>query len=156
MIGLHLATPHLSSSLLTVANTGSAASFIIMMLPPKSGRKAVRLRNASTIAGLSYLFSHLTTIWLGSAESFEPVRQEKGDDIRRSWPLELREKVVALAEQLQDLRVRTVMSKWEGSVRGAWAFEEYNRLIELQDNMLANLILVCVLFWSWPSEEENR
>ncbi|KAI0764943.1 hypothetical protein C8Q74DRAFT_1430417 [Fomes fomentarius] len=121
---------------------GSAASFIIMMLPPKSGRKAVRLSNASTIAGLSYLFSHLTTIWMRSAESFEPVRQEKGDDIRRMWPPELREKVVALAEQIQDLRVRTVMSKWEGSVRGAWAFEEYNRLVELQDDMLANLILM--------------
>ena len=130
-----------------VMNTGSAASFILMMLPPKSGRKAVRLRNASTIAGISYLYSHLTTLWLSAADSFEHIRQHKGQEIQRTWPRELRDKIIALAEQLQDLRMRTAMSKWEGNIRGAWAFEDYNRLTELQSDMLASLILVRVLLF---------
>ena len=51
-------------------------------------------------------------------------------------------KIVALAEQIQDLRGRTAMSKWEGNIRGAWAFEDYTRLIELQNEMLGSLVLV--------------
>ncbi|KAI0746793.1 hypothetical protein C8Q80DRAFT_1220068 [Daedaleopsis nitida] len=70
---------------------GSAASFILMMLPPKSGCKAVRLRNASTISGLSYLYSHLTSLWLSSAEPSD----NKNGDILHQWPRELREKFMA-------------------------------------------------------------
>ncbi|KAI0635211.1 hypothetical protein C8Q77DRAFT_1106698 [Trametes polyzona] len=113
---------------------GCAASFILMMLPPKSGRKAVRLRNASVLSGLSYLYSHLTSLWLN------PETEAFGHGTK--WPAELREKIIALAEQIQDLRVRTAMSKWEGSVRGAWASEEYNRLLEVESDMLASLILL--------------
>lgn len=105
-----------------------------MMLPPKSGRKAVRLRNASTLSGLSYLYSHLTSLWLSAADG--PL--QAGD----RWPAELRGKFIALAEQIQDLRLRTAMSKWEGSVRGAWAAEEYNRLLEVESDMLSSLVLV--------------
>ncbi|KAH9849321.1 hypothetical protein C2E23DRAFT_870653 [Lenzites betulinus] len=113
---------------------GCAASFIVMMLPPKSGRKAVRLRNASTLSGLSYLYSHLTSLWLSAADG--PL--QAGD----RWPAELRAKFIALAEQMQDLRLRTAMSKWEGSVRGAWAAEEYNRLLEVESDMLSSLVLM--------------
>ncbi len=113
-----------------------------MMFPPKSGRKAVRLRNAAVISGISYLYSHITSLWLSAGEPFEAARQQKGASANRVWSPQLREKVISIAEQLQDLRVRTVMSKWEGSIRGAWAFEDYNQLVELENDMLGSLILV--------------
>ena len=130
--------------------TGSAASFIIMMLPPKSGRKAVRLRNASVLSGLSYLYSHLTSLWLSAGEPFDMSR-EKGTLEEREWPQDLREKFIYIAEQLQDLRMRTVMSKWEGNIRGAWPFEDYMKMVEVQNDMLSSLVLV-----SWTAGMECR
>lgn len=124
-----------------------------MMLPPKSGRKAVRLRNAAVISGISYLYSHITSLWLSAGEPFQTARQQKGSDApRRHWTPQLREKIITLAEQLQDLRVRTAMSKWEGSIRGAWAFEDYNQLVELEQDMLGSLILVCLCALHCPSQ----
>ncbi|KAI0371992.1 hypothetical protein BV20DRAFT_940807 [Pilatotrama ljubarskyi] len=124
---------------------GCAASFILMMLPPKSGRKAVRLRNASVMSNLSYLYSHLTSLWLSAEEPFRRVKGEKdghAPDRRFTWPAELRAKFVTIVEQIQDLRVRTAMSKWEGSIRGAWASEDYNKLLEAESDMLSGLILL--------------
>lgn len=114
-----------------------------MMLPPKSGRKAVRLRNASILSGISYLYSHLTSIWLSAGDPFD-VASEKGAGAIRLWPPSLRAKFIYIAEQIQDLRVRTVMSKWEGNVRGVWPFEDYNRMAEAQSDMLSSLALVRV------------
>ncbi|KAI0360638.1 hypothetical protein OH77DRAFT_1418621 [Trametes cingulata] len=126
---------------------GCAASFILMMLPPKSGRKAVRLRNASVISNLSYLYSHLTSLWLNAEEPFERIKGAKERDgyaaeRRFTWPAELRAKFVAIAEQIQDLRVRTATSKWEGSIRGAWPSDDYNKLLEAENDMLSGLILL--------------
>ena len=45
---------------------GSAASFVLMMLPPKSGRKAVRLRNAGTVGALGFLYADVVSAWIGS------------------------------------------------------------------------------------------
>ncbi|KAL7284167.1 hypothetical protein ACG7TL_001449 [Trametes sanguinea] len=124
---------------------GSAASFILMMLPPKSGRKAVRLRNAAVISGLSYLYSHLTSLWLSAGGPFDRMPEAK-DGVPshegRKWPTELRAKFIALAEQLQDLRMRTAMSKWEGNIRGAWATEDYNKLLDVETDLLSSLILL--------------
>ncbi|KAI1798167.1 hypothetical protein LXA43DRAFT_979068 [Ganoderma leucocontextum] len=119
---------------------GAAASFILMMIPPKSGRKAVRLRNASIISGLSYLYSHLTSLWLAAGEPFDSVH--KVEEAQRRWPSELREMVITFSQQLQDLRVRTVMSKWEGNIRGHWPFEEYNQLLDIQIDILSSLVLM--------------
>ena len=122
---------------------GSAASFILMMIPPKSGRKAVRLRNASIISGLSYLYSHLTSLWLAADGSFDSLH--KLEETQRRWPIELREMVVTLSQQLQDLRVRTAMSKWEGNIRGHWPFEEYNQILDFQVDIMSSLVLVRAL-----------
>lgn len=119
---------------------GSAASFILMMIPPKSGRKAVRLRNASVISGLSYLYSHLTSLWLAAGEPFDSLHTL--EEAQRRWPSELREMVVTFSQQIQDLRVLTVMSKWEGNIRGHWPFEEYNQILDLQVDILSSLVLV--------------
>ncbi|OBZ77446.1 Uncharacterized protein C57A7.05 [Grifola frondosa] len=116
---------------------GCAASFIMMLLPATSGRKAVRLRNATTIAGLSYLYSHLMSIWLD--KELSPSDDPKN---KPQWIVHFRERSIGVAEQIQDLKVRTVMSKWEGSIRGTWAFEEYNNLATVQSDILASLTLL--------------
>ncbi|KAI0777718.1 hypothetical protein BD413DRAFT_519071 [Trametes elegans] len=124
---------------------GCAASFIVMLFPPKSGRKAVRLRNASVISGLSYLYSHLTSLWLSPEGPFvRPTETKDGitSDPRYRWPAELRAKFIGLSEQIQDLRVRTAMSKWEGNIRGSWPIEDYSRLLEVESDMLHSLVLL--------------
>ena len=43
---------------------GCVASFIVMFVPPKSARKAVRVRNATAISGLSNIYLALTSTWI--------------------------------------------------------------------------------------------
>ncbi len=137
---------------------GSAASFILMMIPPKSSRKSVRLRNASIISGLSYLYSHLTSLWLASGEPFDSIHTL--EVVQRRWPHELREMVVTFSQQLQDLRVRTAMSKWEGNIRGYWPAEEYNQILDIQVDILSSLVLVrvssCCKTWDVEADTHYR
>lgn len=58
--------------------TGSAASFIIMMLPPKSGRKVVRLRNAATINKLAQTYTFLMSAWIRT--DFERTEQDRREE----------------------------------------------------------------------------
>ncbi|KAH9919970.1 uncharacterized protein BXZ73DRAFT_104789 [Epithele typhae] len=119
---------------------GCAASFIVMMLPPKSGRKAVRIRNANVLSGISYVYSHLTSIWLSADESFQ-LPGGQFTPASRGWREDLRAKFIVLSEQIQDLRRRTEMCKWEGNIRGTWPYEDYSRMVELQSEMLNSLVL---------------
>ncbi|KZT25917.1 hypothetical protein NEOLEDRAFT_1132953 [Neolentinus lepideus HHB14362 ss-1] len=111
---------------------GSAASFIIMMLPPKSGRKAVRLRNATTIKRIGNLYSLLISRWIENTPSLDDATSE-------SWSAFFRADIVSIAEQLQTLKGMTAIAKWEGGIRGRWPFEEYDRLVDVQIQMLGNL-----------------
>lgn len=49
----------------TLVVIGCVASFIVMFVPPKSARKAVRVRNATAISGLSNVYLSLTSTWIG-------------------------------------------------------------------------------------------
>ncbi|KAI0946571.1 hypothetical protein AcW1_010001 [Taiwanofungus camphoratus] len=121
---------------------GSLASFIVMIFPPTSGRKAVRLRNASTVAELSYIYSHLMSAWINDEEPADD-QKEKGDSLTSAeWIPEFRHKLIAVAQQLQALRTQTAVAKWEGSIRGAWPFEEYLNLLNIQSDMVGNLALL--------------
>ena len=48
------------------------------MLPPTSARKAVRLRNASTILGLCSVYGYLTSVWVGFEDEH---KQDRACDI---------------------------------------------------------------------------
>ncbi|GJE92380.1 fusaric acid resistance protein-like domain containing protein [Phanerochaete sordida] len=115
---------------------GSAASFVLMMLPPKSGRKAVRLRNASTMSQLAFLYSDIMAAWIssGSARHAHGALAELLPDARR--------KFLALAAQLQAVKTQTAIARWEGSVRGAWPGDEYMRLASVQTDMMSSLALL--------------
>ncbi|KZT25918.1 hypothetical protein NEOLEDRAFT_1156070 [Neolentinus lepideus HHB14362 ss-1] len=109
---------------------GSAASSIIMMLPPKSGRKAVRLRNATTIKRIGNLYSLLISRWIAS---------NAPQDATSKKSVFFRADAVSIAQQLQALKGMTPIAKWEGSIRGRWSFEDYDRLVNVQIQMLGNL-----------------
>lgn len=48
---------------------GAGASFVMMMLPPTSGRKAVRQRNAASITSLERLYGFLLSVWIDYSSS---------------------------------------------------------------------------------------
>ena len=105
-----------------------------MMLPPKSGRKAVRLRNAGTMSTLSYLYSDIMAAWISSDAS------QKGSSAEL-LP-RLRQKFLGLAQQIQAVKMQTMVAKWEGSIRGAWPGNEYLKLAGVQADMMSSLALV--------------
>ncbi|EKM50877.1 uncharacterized protein PHACADRAFT_151282 [Phanerochaete carnosa HHB-10118-sp] len=115
---------------------GSAASFVVMMLPPKSGRKAVRLRNSSHISTISFLYSDIMAVWIDSAS----VRHVHGS-LAELLP-NARKQFLKLATQLQAVKSQTTIAKWEGSIRGAWPFEEYMKLANVQTDMMSSLALL--------------
>lgn len=118
---------------------GCAASFILMMFPPKSGRKAVRLRNASNITTLSFLYSDVMAAWISSSSA----RHAHGS-LTELLP-NARKKFLGLATQLQMVKMQTAVARWEGSIRGSWPFEEYMKLAGVQTDMMSSLSLVrCV------------
>ena len=103
----------------------------MMMLPPKSGRKAVRLRNANTITTLSHVYREITSAWINDHEfSF-------ADKVPQ-----LRDRILGVSTQLQALRGQTMIAKFEGSFRGKWPVEEYSKLVDVQFDMLISLAMV--------------
>ena len=141
---------------------GCVASFILIIIPPTSGRKAVRLRNAAIINDLSSLYSVLMTAWISkegedqeqiaekniAPESVTEDNEKKAsitDKIprrERKWVQSFREKILPLAQQMQGLKRQTLTAKWEGNLRGAWPIEEYITLVEKEFDMLAALTQV--------------
>ncbi|KAI0266395.1 hypothetical protein BC834DRAFT_969434 [Gloeopeniophorella convolvens] len=117
----------------TLVMIGSAASFILMMLPAKSARKAVRLNSAKTITGLSHVYGTLMSAWIAESVS----SKELGPPALPPWATSFRSSLIAIALQLRDLKEMAQWARWEGSIRGHWPYEEYNRLTEVQQEMVA-------------------
>jgi hypothetical protein len=107
-----------------------------MMLPPTSGRVAVRLRNASAITSLSEIYGFLISTWIGTQ-----TRQKK-TLAPATWMNDFRVKLVALADQIQAAQQMTELAVWEGSIRGKWPIEEYRALIEGEFEMIGSLAQV--------------
>jgi len=107
----------------------------MMILPPKSGRRAVRLRNASSVMGLSRMYSFLISTWI----STDPHRKTD-PDAPADWITDFRNKLIALAQEIDGIKNFTHLTKWEGSARGAWPSEEYLRLAEVQTEMIGALV----------------
>ncbi|KAK0199602.1 hypothetical protein DFS33DRAFT_1267811 [Desarmillaria ectypa] len=118
---------------------GSGASFVVMMLPPTSGRKAVRLRNASSITSLSKLYGHLISAWISEVDLDEEKDERKGEQIKAKWMKEFRDKVMGASVEMRTIRELTELATWEGSLRGKWPREEYVQLVEVQIEMVSSL-----------------
>lgn len=110
----------------------------MMMLPPTSGRKAVRLRNASIITGISEIYAFLISTWIGTQ-----AHHKKSRAAPAAWGQDFRTKLIALADQIGTARQMTELAKWEGSIRGKWPVEEYEKLIQAESEMISGLAQVC-------------
>jgi len=119
---------------------GCLASFIMMILPPTSARKSVRLRCASTIASLSYIYSHLMAAWID--EAVPAGGDKEGMPRSAEWVQHFREKLISVAQQIQALRTQAGIAKFEGNIRGAWPYEEYSRLVDVESEMMVNLAVI--------------
>ena len=117
--------------------SGSAASFIVMMLPPTSGRKAVRLRNAANITNISEIYAFLIATWIGTQ-----THRKKSIGAPPHWGQEFRTKLLGLADQIQLVDQMTGLAKWEGSIRGKWPVEEYESLVQTESQMIGALAQV--------------
>lgn len=125
---------------------GCAASFIVMLFPPTSGKKAVRLRNASIIREISSIYSFLLSQWVkenGDAESSKALKSGVSLDVRPKWMGAYRKRILGLSTQIQALRQMTTVAKFESGIRGKWRIEEYRNLVETEAQMLGSLAQVC-------------
>ncbi|KAI0299989.1 hypothetical protein B0F90DRAFT_1668483 [Multifurca ochricompacta] len=94
---------------------GCGASFVIMMLPPLSGRKAVRLRAAASLNALSHVYTSLISAWItdgaeGEDVTFTSTSREKA----------FRERLIAVTLQVQAVKQQMMLATWEGGIRGRW------------------------------------
>lgn len=128
----------------------------MMMIPPKSGRKSVRFRNAALITEMSLLYSDLMSVWISEVEAAEggAVDGQSVDgkqsglvtnEAQPAWAMKIRSKVLALAEQTQGVRAQTATARFEGNIRGAWPAEDYNQLLLATTDMLASFFQVRLL-----------
>ncbi|KAI9512000.1 hypothetical protein F5148DRAFT_157072 [Russula earlei] len=111
---------------------GSAASFILMIFPAKSARRAVRLGCAKTLTSLSYIYASFMSAWITDTTASKELKS--GLSARTSL---LRDKLSKVVLQLVDLNVKAGWAKWEGNVRGHWPYDEYSKIIEIQQEMVA-------------------
>nr|GAT57032.1 predicted protein [Mycena chlorophos] len=125
---------------------GCAASFIVMMLPSQSGRKAVRLRNAASIASLANLYSFVISAWIGLSQNANTTGTDgkEGSEasyraVTPAWKATFRKRLLANSVELQTIRGLTDLARWEGSIRGKWPAEQYTRLVGTQLDILVIL-----------------
>ncbi|CAE6480532.1 unnamed protein product, partial [Rhizoctonia solani] len=129
---------------------GFAASFIMMLLPPQSSRKALRLGTACTVSHISQLYGLLISSWLTVEEETEDEKangKEDSTDQNKSgshpyekWQPAFRAKLVSVAGALGAQKVQMATIKWERNIRGGWPAEHYEKLLEIQTKMLSDLI----------------
>jgi len=102
-----------------------------MMFPPKSGRKAVRLRAAASIDELGHAYTMAMSAWI--------VEDDSGKDMSTSWIKPFRRRLIAVTAQMHAGKQQMMLATWEGSIRGRWPKDEYFKLTEVQEEMIAVL-----------------
>ncbi|KAJ7719305.1 hypothetical protein B0H16DRAFT_1897243 [Mycena metata] len=91
-----------------LVSIGAAASFILMMLPPQSGRKAVRQRNALSIAALGESYAFLISTWISKQKSSDATLESV------PWVPDFHARLMGLADEMRAIRMLTDLAKWEG------------------------------------------
>ena len=105
-----------------------------MMFPPKSGRKAVRLRAAATVDELGHAYTMLMSAWI--------VEDDSGKDVpytSTNWVKPFRRRLVAVTAQVHAGKQQMMLATWEGNIRGRWPKDEYFKLLQVQEEMIAVL-----------------
>ena len=117
---------------------GCGASFIVMMLPPKSGRKAVRLRTAKSITTLGNVYTSLMSAWITEGDAGKDVSFTS-----TNWVKAFRGQLVTVTLQVLAGKQEIMTAAWEGNIRGRWPHAEYVKLAEIEEDMVGVLAQVC-------------
>lgn len=123
--------------------TGLGAATVVLFIPPKSARTAIRYANASIIFELSQLYGLLISEWIAAEEhnpSPKSIPSKKPQFTK--WPAKFRRDFTKVGAKIQLLKLRTNVALWEGSFRGKWPVKEYKRLITVETEMLSYLAQV--------------
>jgi len=126
----------------TLVMIGCGASFIVMMLPPKSGRKAVRLRTANSISALGNVYTSLMSTWITEGDA--------GKDASftgTNWVKAFRGQLIAVTLQVLTGKQEMMGAAWEGNIRGRWPHEDYTKLIEIEEDMIGVLAQLGGALW---------
>jgi hypothetical protein len=119
-----------------------------MLIPPKSGRRAVRLTHATLIFEISQLYTGLVSRWLATEESSSPpltqeaspstppgtkegaekkprqksdVEDQQEMEDMPAWGTGFRSEIGEVWSKAQRLRLQTQTAKWEGESATALA-----------------------------------
>ncbi|KAJ6538108.1 hypothetical protein B0H19DRAFT_1382661 [Mycena capillaripes] len=114
----------------------TGASVVLRSLSIDS-RKAVRTRNAASIASLPNSYGFLSSAWIGNRTAGAPELELTAPD---GWTAAIRVQLLALGEEMHTIRALTELAKWEGSIRGKWPAAEYTRLVDVQVEMIVILV----------------
>jgi hypothetical protein len=105
-----------------------------MMCPPKSGRKAVRLRAAASIDEIGHAYTMLMSAWIVGDDSRKDVPYTS-----MNWVKPFRQRLIAVTAQIHANKQQMMLATWEGNIRGRWPKDEYVKLTEVQEEMIAVL-----------------
>ncbi|KAG8864596.1 hypothetical protein FRB96_005100 [Tulasnella sp. 330] len=140
---------------------GCSGALVLMLLPPQSCRRDVRLSTAATLEDISGLYAGLLSRWLGDIErpesrvavertdsitmmldykAAEPIGQNKSLASFERWAPVFRSRLIKVSARLRALQSQTEGAKWEGNLRGDWPFDKYARLVLVQSRMVMNLV----------------
>ncbi|KAI0254490.1 hypothetical protein BJV78DRAFT_1338541 [Lactifluus subvellereus] len=126
----------------TLVMIGCGASFIVMMLPPKSGRKAVRLRAAATIDALGHVYTSLMSAWITESDLGKDASFTSSN-----WVKAFRGRLITVTLKILAGKQYMMLASWEGGIRGHWPQEEYAKLTEVQEEMVAVLAQLGGALW---------
>jgi len=113
-----------------------------MMLPPKSGRKAVRLRTANSIGALGNVYTSLMSAWITEGDAGKDV-----SFTATNWVKSFRSQLIAVTLQVLTGKQEMMTAAWEGNIRGRWPHAEYVRLAEIEEDMVGVLAQLGGALW---------
>lgn len=125
---------------------GLGATTVMLFIPPKSARTAIRYANASIIFELSRLYGLLISEWIIAEEHQEQYPGKLSEKPQYTkWPTKFRRDFTKVGAKIQLLKQRTNIARWEGSFRGRWPAKEYKRLNMVETEMLSFIAQVSFL-----------
>ncbi|CAK9785943.1 hypothetical protein CC85DRAFT_328300 [Cutaneotrichosporon oleaginosum] len=117
---------------------GFAGAFIMILIPrPISAKKVVRQSMAKNIGALGDMYAL-------ELASLEAARTERGDAASRR--AKHRDHFLRIFSRLQTLHQRLAYASFEPAIRGPWPRAQYEKLIFIQESMLASSALLTAAY----------
>lgn len=98
----------------------------------------MRLRAAASIDSLGHAYTTLMSAWVMESDT-----GKEHSFTSSNWVQPFRRRLIAVTSQIQAGKQHLMLASWEGSIRGRWPKEEYVKLTEVQEEMIAVLSQVC-------------